>query len=271
MPESRSLLATILYTLLRLAPALTAFAVIDLSGLSPDDYVYRAKWILSLFVVLALWGITEGLCMLWVRRKNANDPASRGYGAVSIIAALIVLLFLQVFRNQASQAQFLILLGGLALRGMSRGGWEQGRPQISLVSSIGAHTLIALVSFLSVLGTLPWPTFFIASAIGALTGALETSWHHAAFGIIRQRWILPVHRLTIVYPPLALGTLAFAGMLPAPYLTFLALVIPATRVARSAPGEASILPGRWRAIAGMYLAFVAMMLLCLSITGGSKR
>jgi hypothetical protein len=208
--------------------------------------------------------------MVWVRKKNANSPDARGYGAVTIIAAIIVLVFLQVFRNQASQAQFLILLAGLALRGMSRGGWEQGRPQVALLASIGGHTLIALVSFVSLLSTLPWPTFVVSSAVGALAGALEASWHAAAFGIIRERWILPVHRISIVYPPFALGTLAFFRMLPPPFVTLLLLMIPAARIARSLPGENTIPDSRYRAITGMYLAFVAIMVVCVVVTGGAK-
>jgi hypothetical protein len=271
MPHQRNFIWSILYTLLRIAPTLTAFAIIDLSGLSVDEYVYRTKWVLSLLAVLALWGMTEGLCMVWVRKKNANTPDARGYGAVAIIAAIIVLTFLQVFRNQASQTQFLILLGALACRGMARGGWEQGRPQVALLASIGGHTLIALTSFLSLLGTLPWPTFVVSSGVGALAGALEASWHSAAFGTIRERWVLPVHRMSIVYPPLALGTLAFFRILPPPYVGLLLLTIPATRIARSARGEDRIPDRRYRAITGMYLVFVAIMLTCLVVTGGTKQ
>jgi uncharacterized membrane protein YfcA len=209
-----------------------------------------------------LWGLVEGLSMLWIKKRNAASADARGYGAVTIIGALLVLGILQAFRSQVSQNHFLLLLTVLALRGMSRSGWEQERPHISLITSILAHSLLAALSLMLALNSLPWPTLIIASSVGSLLGAVEASWYGSAFKGSGQKWIEPVHRLSLVVAPLAMTTLALLHALPPLYALCFTLTPLAARTARRSSFSSLLTSSELNTIAGTYLVFMAIMAVC---------
>jgi hypothetical protein len=262
MIPSRGILTTFLFILLRLSPIAVGYLIVDLSALSGVDQSHYLDQTLRLAAVLVLWGLTEGLSMLWISKRNAASADARGYGAVTLIAAFLVLGMLQVFRTQASQNHFLLLLTALALRGMSRSGWEQGRPHISLLTSIGAHSLLAGLSLLLALNVLPWPTFVIALSVGSLLGAVEASWYGPTFKRSTQRWIEPVHRLSLVMAPLAITTLALLHALPPLYALCFTLTPVAARTARRSSLSSLVTSSELYTIAGTYLVFVAIMTVC---------
>jgi hypothetical protein len=245
---------------MRLSPAFAAFLFLDLSGLEHSAQADRINGTLRLLVILVLWNITEGLCMLWIRKRGSGAADSRGFGAVAIIAMAFVLGFLQVFRIQVSQNHFLLLLAVLALRGMSRSGWEQGRAHISVLTSIASHSLLAALSFLLALNYLPWPSGVVALSIGAMLGACEAVWYGAAFAGHRNRWIVPLHRLCISLAPVAIPTLAFSRVLPAYYVMSVALLPLAVRITRRASLERLTRGAELYTMCGMYIAFMCIVL-----------
>jgi len=262
MHDSRGIFATSLFILLRFSPIAVAYLIVDISLLGTPGQTQLFDQTLRLIAVLALWSLVEGLSMLWIRKRNAASADARGYGAVTLMGAFLVLGMLQVFRAQASQKHFLLLLTALALRGMSRGGWEQGRPHISLLTAIAAHALLAALSMMLALNSLPWPTFVIALAVGALVGAVEASWYGASFKGMNRWWIEPVHRLSLVFPPLAITTLAILHALPPLYALCFTLTPVAMRSAKRASLGTLVTSSYFYTIAGMHLVFMAIMTVC---------
>jgi hypothetical protein len=200
--------------------------------------------------------------MLWIRERNTRSANARGFGIVTIMGAVLVLGFLQVFRLQASQLDFLMLLTCLALLGMTRGGWEQGRPHISLITSMVAHTMIATLSFLLALNHAPWQTLVIAISIGTLLGAVESTWYGHSFQGSPFSWILPIRRLSLVFGPLLVVTGALAGFLPMIYITTILVGLLGSRLARTVTLERLIRGEELYSIAGIYLLFMAIMVTC---------
>lgn len=262
MSNTRNIFLTGLYIFLRFTPVFAAFLVLNLTGLSVAESATVLDKTIRLAAVLAVWNMAEGLCMLWIREKNSQSANARGYGIVAILGGFLVLVILQVFRLTSSQVDFLVLLSALALRGMTRGAWEQGRPQLALFTSMGAHTLVVALSFLLALRTLPWPTSLIAASFGTLLGSVEVSWHGASFKGTSFRWLAPARRVGVVFGPLAVTTLALLGFLPPAYLSLFALVIVGSRLAKTCSTKGLVDGEELSLSAGMYLAFVVMMLTC---------
>jgi hypothetical protein len=264
MSDSRSLSLTALYSLLRYTPLLAGPLIVELDQLTGDSYLNYFDGLTRLAAVLVLWGITEGVCMLWVREKNSGSPRSRGYGALTLILCFIVLAFLQIYRLKGSQLGFIILLAALSLRGMTRAGWEQGRPHVSVATSIIAHALVAQLSFLMILGHTPWQTTVLSLGIGALVGALEATWNADQIykSAKQQPWFAPLHRLSLVLAPLAVGSLAMLRLLPSTYLALYALLFLAIPLGRSTTSGGSIAPGRFVRTAGLYTLFLAALAIC---------
>ena len=264
MSSKPAIFPSLVYLLLRFTPIVTPLLVLDLRAGPADQYSMYIDTLLRLLIVLVVWSMTESLSMLWIREKNSGSRNARGYGAVTLMSAFLVLAFLQVFRAQSSQNQFLLLLTALGLRGMTRAGWEQGRAYISVITAILAHSLVALLSFILALHSLPWQTLVVSTAVGMLLAAVETAWNSARFQspAASRPWIMPVLRASIVYAPLAVGSLSLLLALPKIYCATLLLLFPALRVAKLLPTEAAISTGRTVAIAGLYLAFMTIMAIC---------
>jgi hypothetical protein len=262
MNASRGIFATCAFALLRFSPIAVAYLILDLSTVDAPGQIHLFDRTLRLFAVLALWSLVEGLSMLWIKKKNTASSDARGYAAVTLLAAFLVLGMLQLFRAQASQSHFLLLLTALALRGMSRGGWEQGRPHVSLLTAIAAQSLLAALSMMLALNSLPWPTYVIALAVGSLLGAVEASWYGTAFKGQNRWWIEPVHRLSLVFPPLAITALAVLHVLPPLYALCFALTPVAARTAKRASIRSLETSSELYTIAGTYLVFMAIMAVC---------
>lgn len=239
-----------------------AYLVVDLSTLPADEQAHHLDQTLRLIAVLVVWSMAEGLFMLWIKKKNAASADARGYGAVALIGAFVVLGMLQVFRVQASQNHFLLLLTALAFRGMSRSGWEQGRPNVSLLASISGHSLLAALSMMLALNSLPWPTFVIALAVGSLLGAVEAWWYGASFNGATDRWIEPVHRLSLVFAPLAITALVVLHALPPLYALCFALTPVTASTAKRASLTSLVRGSELSTVAGIYVVFMAIMALC---------
>jgi hypothetical protein len=262
MTTHRGFFPSLLYAVLRLTPAAASLLVLDLSSLAPEEFSLQVNRVLRLLVVLLVWSMTEGVSMLWIREKNLKSPNARGYGAVTLIGAFVVLAFLQVFRSQSSQNQFLLLLTALGLRGMTRAGWEQGRPHLAIITAILAHSLVAGLSFLLALGDIPWPALIVSTALGTLLGAVEATWNGSSFQSVTRPWIMPLHRVTLIYGPVAIGMLSLVSALPRAYAVVIALLIPGLRLVRAIASEQTISAHRFLLVAGLYSAFMAIMAAC---------
>jgi hypothetical protein len=262
MNPSRGIFTTWLFILLRFSPVAVPYLVLDLSASSPSEQALFLDRTLRLVAVLTIWSLTEGVAMLYIKKRNAAAADARGYGAVTILGALLVLGFLQVFRIQVAQNHFIVLLTALALRGMSRSGWEQGRPHISLLTSIGAHSLLAALSLLLALGTLPWPTFIVAAAVGSLLGAVEAAWYGGIFRGAQQRWIEPTHRVSLAFAPLAITALALLHALPPLYALCFVLTPLSAGIAKRSSISSLVAGTELYTIAGTYLVFMAIMTVC---------
>jgi hypothetical protein len=251
-----------MYALVRLAPIVSGVLFIDLSSLLPDEYATVINRLIRLAAVLIAWSICEGVSMLWIKHKNLGATNSRGYGILTILLSLITLAFLELFRGYSTQSQFFVLLTALALRGMTRGGWEQNRPQIAVGTSIGAHTFASVLSFMSLMIPLKWPVLVISLSVGGLVGALEAAWHSQRLQNQYSRWIPPVHRLSITLAPIAIGTLSIAHQLPTSYTSLFLLLLLAIPIARRSTHGDLIATGRFMAVFGLYLLFLMLLLAC---------
>jgi hypothetical protein len=259
MSISKSLPQTVIFQIIRLTPFFCALGFIDLSDVPFERASLFFDRFLRAFTVLVLWSLTEGVFMLWVREKNAGSEKTRGYGAVTCILGLIVLIALQVFRAQTAQAQFLLLLAALAMRGMSRSGWEQGRAQVSAITAPLSHTCIALLSFMLLLDTLTWQVIVIGTALGLLTGALEITWYASTFGNTYPSWLLPLYRLSISFPAVAIGSLSLIRQLPPYYFISLATLLLSTRFTWNQGRGDTISDTRFMRLAGIYFLFMLLV------------
>ena len=260
MIPSKPLLYHILFLAIRFFPPLAAIAFIDLSNVPFDRMALFLDRFIRALATLVVWNMSEGVFMLWVREKNAGSSKSRGYGIVAIILGLLVLVVLQAFRAQATQFQFMLLLAALALRGMSRGSWEQGRPHIAAITTPIAHALLACFSFTLILGSFSWQSAALGAAIGLLTAAVETTWHAASFQGDCPKWLPPLYRLSIVFPIIAVASLSVIGQLPRSYSILLVLLPWYTRYTWNQGQSGEISDKRFLRIAVMYLAFVAILI-----------
>lgn len=253
---------SLVYTLFRLSPAGTALVVLDFYLFSPEDYALVINRLLRLVAVLVCWNMTEGSMMLWIRARRDNSSQSRGYGIVALGLALVTLFFMQAFRAQVTQGMFLVLLAVLALRGMSRSGWEQGRPHVSVATSTLSHCLLAGLSFAVALGEIQSQVICVAIAVGTLLGALEMTWHADALAQIHNRWVRPMYRVCLAGAPALIGTLAVLGYLEQSYLAVYILLPVAAPVIRRSATDGSITRVYLRRVMLMYLTFIAIMVLC---------
>jgi len=210
------------------------------------------------FSALVVWNMSEGVFMLWVREKNAGSSKSRGYGIVAIILGLLVLVVLQAFRAQGTQSQFLVLLAALALRGMSRGSWEQGRPHVAALASPLAHTLLAGLSFLIIFGSLSWQSAVLSLGLGLFTSAIETTWHSASFHGSYRSWVQPLYRFSIVFPSVAVASLSLIGQLPLSYSISLVPLPWCTRYTWNQGQSKEISNQRFLQLAAMYGGYVVL-------------
>jgi hypothetical protein len=251
---------TVIFIIIRFLPIFTAFAFINTSTLEFHQSRALFDLMLRTVITLAFWSMTEGVFMLWIREKNAGSANSRGYGIVALFLGLIVLVLLQTFRAQSTQAQFLLLLAALALRGMSRSSWEQGRPNVALIATPLAHSAAALLSFLVVTLNISWQAALISISIGAFTGAVELTRNAHMLPDNLPKWVLPLYRASIFFAPFVVGSLSLFGQLPAPYVPTLLVAFLASRELKKITDFASLKGIRFTKIAGRYILFSAILI-----------
>lgn len=259
-------LSNLLFFSVRFLPLFSALAFCDLSSTSYTNARVILDSFLRAAAVLAFWRASEGAFLLWVREKNSGSSNSRGYGAVTIIIALIVLLILQSFRSQSTQIEFLLLLSGLAFSGMSQSGWQQGRPLVAFLAAPASHAALALLSFIFVLDTPSWQAVTLALSIGLFTGAVESTRHGATFCGRYPRWVLPAYRASLSFPPLAIGSLSMLKALPNPYMASFAVLLLTTRFTWNRGDNNEIPAKRSSKLVLIYLLFALILVTaqCLS-------
>ncbi len=259
MNSPQSLPATLLYLTIRLLPLFSAFAFLDLSNISFERSALVTDRLLRAFTVLLLWSATEGVLMLWVRERNTGSQKTRGYGAVACILGVLVLVLLQAFRSQSSQSQFLILLAALATRGMSRSAWEQGRPTIGAITAPISHSLISVLSFMVALDVLSWQALVLAVAVGVFTGSVDITRRASSFRGEYPRWLLPLYRLSISFPAVAVSSLSLIRQLPSSYIVTLAFILLSTRFTWNGGKGSEISSNRLGYLCGLYVLFVILV------------
>jgi hypothetical protein len=215
---------------------------------------------LRAFIVLLVWTVAEGVLMLWVRERNAGSQKTRGYGAVACILGILVLIILQAFRTQATQPQFLVLLAVLATRGMSRSSWEQGRPNMASIISPISHTLLCVLSFLLALDIVSWQALVIGLGVGVLTGAVDITWYASSFRSAYPRWLLPLYRLSVSLPAVAISSLSLIRQLPPSYIITLSFLLFSTRYTWNGGKTSEISSNRFARLGWLYMLFVALVI-----------
>jgi hypothetical protein len=248
-----------IFTLIRFLPIFAAFAFVNTSTLPFESSRALLDITIRLVAVFVFWSMAEGVFMLWAGERNAGSENSRGYAAVALLLALLVLVVLQAFRAQSTQAQFLLLLGVLSLRGMSRGGWEQGRELVAIVVSPVAHSLGALLSFLLTVGSISWQAALISLAIGAFTAAIEEKWYADKIPQDPPKWVMPAYRATLFFPPFLIGSLSLFRQLPVSYISVFVVVFLVSRFIPNIASLADLQRSRFSTLAGIYILFIAIL------------
>lgn len=224
--------------------------------------------LLVLSVIVLVWSMAESAIILHYRGREQGGDARRGYGFVAILLGLVLLGLLNIFRARSSQGLFLITLGLLSIRGMSRAGWEQNRPRIAFAGALLGATLLALLSFLAVSPEFVGEKLVFSLAIGAAATSVEAAWFGEALqGPAETRWALPLYRIVLFAGPVIVATMALAGHLPMHY-TAVYLTIPlAARTLRSTAHLGSTnLAACYRPAIRVYLGFIAIIIVCRFLT-----
>jgi hypothetical protein len=260
-----------LYALIRLTSLLAPLAIVPIFQGDPLLASLQLQITLIALVLLITWNMTEGTMILYLRAKATKSAQVMGYLIATLICGALMLIMLQYFRSYVSQSVFLTTLAVLSLRGMSRSGWENGRPLVALGASIAGHSLLALITFLVVLPELDWQSMLCSIAFGLPVGAVEASWNSHSFkGASPSKVTLLLYRLALCGGPIIISTMALAFQL-APY--YLASAIPllfARRVALATTSTNSLPSRMLRGAAGVYLVFLTIIagcMVCVSRSG----
>ncbi len=230
--------------------------------------IERSETAVGLLLVLAavviVWSMAESVLMLWHRSKQKGAAASRGYGFVTVLLGIVLLGLLNIFRARSSQSLFLITLAMLSIRGMSRAGWEQGRPRVAFAGSILGATLLALLSFFAISPEIYWQRIVFSTAMGCAVASVEAAWFGDALAHSKEtRWALPLYRIMLLAGPVIVATMALAGYLPSHYAAVYLLVPFAARVVKRASEGGINLTSCYRDAAGVYVGFMGIILGCL--------
>jgi hypothetical protein len=155
------------------------------------------------------------------------------------------------------------MLTALAFRGMSRSCWEQDRPHAATLLAPASHAILALLSFYLILESWTWQSVIVSIAVGTLTGAVEITWHVLRFHQSTPRWLLPLYRLSISIPAVAIGSLSLIRELPSSYTIVLAHLLVTTRFTWNKGKSNTIPEGRFTTLALIYLLFVGLVIIAL--------
>jgi len=263
MIASRALWESVIYSLIRLSPIIAPTSIVTVLADNPTINELLVKRWLILFAILILWNMTEGAAILWMKAKSQASERAKGYLIVTILCGALTVAILQYGRTLSSQGIFLLTLATLSVRGMSRTGWENGRPLAGFVGALLGNSLLTLSSLLAITSQVDWQSAAVAIAIGSSIAAVEASWHADVF--TREslaRWALPLYRITLCLGPIVVATMGMTNQIPLSYaLTSIVLLI-ATRILNIANTRNEIPSDMVRGAGGIYLLFVTVMVVC---------
>lgn len=269
MIAPRALWESVLYALIRLSPIIAPATILPVLSNDPlfSDLLVK-RW-LTLLAILILWNMTEGAAILWMKAKNEASERTKGYLIVTILCGALTVGVLQYGRTLSSQGIFLLVLATLSIRGMSRSGWENGRPLAGFLGAILGNSLLTLISILSltsllsVAPSLDWQSATVALAIGSSIAAVEASWHASAFSTESlTRWALPLYRITLCLGPIIVATMGMTNQIPLSYALTSIVLLTATRTLNAANTRNAIPSKILRGAGGIYLLFVTIMMVC---------
>jgi hypothetical protein len=256
---------TLLFNLIRLSPLATSIMLGAFSAPTDLESSQAALGrLLVLSVIIIVWSMAESTVMLWHRAKQRQSESSRGYGFVTVLMGIALLALLNVFRARTSQSLFLLTLAMISVRGMSRAGWEQGRPRVAFGAAIAGATLLSVLSFFAVSPEFYWEKIAFAAAMGCAVASVEATWFGDALQApANARWALPLYRITLLAGPVIVATMALAGYLPKYYAAVYALVPLAIRLVKNTSRSGINLTSYYGPTAGVYLGFMGIITACL--------
>jgi hypothetical protein len=260
----RSTFQALVYQIIRLSPCLAFLLFGSFPTFTTQDRLTAlVSGLLILIVILITWGMAESTVMLWYKAKVQKLPENRGYVFVTILLAAGVLVLLQLFRARVEQPTFLLALGSLSLRGMSRSGWEQNRRALAFGTSFAGAALLGAVSFSLMLDRIPWQGGLLACAFGSMVAAVECAWF-AGDTLVDSvaKWQTPLFRCALFLGPIVVGTLAFLSQLPLCFAAVYLVLPAAAKVAKVVTERGYVAAVDFKAAAGVYLLFVGIILAC---------
>lgn len=269
MKNDRHFGESVLFSLLRLSPIAVPATLIPVIPSDPLLADLAIKLLIIFLTLLISWNMTEGAMILWMKAKSEASASAKGLTIVTILCAAVMLAMLQYFRNYTSRGAFIVLLVALSLRGMSRSGWENGRPHVGFLGAFAGNSLLTLTSIMLATNSFDWQSAVCAVAIGSSLAAVEAAWYADAFAAApRFRWTLPLFRTSLVVGPIIIGTMGMANQLPQPYSLVLLVVFAGSRLVRKSEND-TIPRQTLRGAAGVYLLFLAAMAACKAYQAGT--
>jgi hypothetical protein len=264
MTPPRKLPETALYSLIRLSPILAPVAIVPLFLDDPLLVQLRVQIALITICLIGVWNMTEGAMILLMEAREAKSAQARGYLISTFLLVIVLLGMLQYFRMYSSQPLFIVMLGILSLRGMSRSGWENSRPTVAFVAAIAGHSLLALCTFSALESSISWQSALCSLAIGLSVAGVEASWNSTKITKdAASRFIIPLFRLTVSGGPIIIVTMALAHQLHPFYVATALLLIPARKIILKAKTPDSLPAQTLRGPAGIYLLFLTIMSVCI--------
>jgi hypothetical protein len=269
MTAPRALWESVIFSLIRFSPIVAPATIITVltDNLPLNDLALKRA--LAIVATLILWNMTEGAAILWMKARSQASDRTKGLLFVTILCGVLTVAVLQYGRTLSSQGIFLLLLATLSVRGMSRSGWENGRPLAGFIGAILGNSLLTLTSLISITSlrstssTLDWQTVAVAVAIGSSIGAVEASWYAKVFTKVSLiRWALPLYRVSLCLGPIIIATMGMTNQIPLSYALTSIVLLVATRTLTTANAQSAIPHRMIRGSAGIYLLFLTIMVVC---------
>jgi hypothetical protein len=146
---------------------------------------------------------------------------------------------------------------------MARVGWDQKRFRLAMLTTVGGHSLLALLSLLSALDAFHWQEVAVAIAIGMSATAVDLAWHREdLLPPLTVRIAAPLYRLTLIFGPVVITTLVLLHQLPSLYMAVYGSLALALPLLRSLSKTGTPLPTGIQSSSGVYAVFVGIMVMC---------
>lgn len=229
----------------RLLPYLLGPLIAEIQ-LAPEQLNTAGERLVSFFLLCMAWKLLRVIAAArFIRVPGANESTQAKQPKrwidllVFLVATLVTLALLHLFRSKVSDNFFYLALAALALLAASdslrlkeKNEWSSG------VHLIG-YVLIGLVSMVSVTLQISWEGILFCVALGAMVGAVSFSEHlslrkETPASDSNRRPKAPVRiRLTAIMltlGPVLIGGLVFMDRLPSEYLLAFASVLISSRL-----------------------------------------